>query len=71
MQDVVASHFDQKIPVFILDDALTGKDGFTDFGLSGEQIESVWRPFKLQPVFDFPGDPQNKLYLVVPPPPRG
>jgi hypothetical protein len=67
MQDVIKTYFDQGIPVFLMDDALTNKDSFGDFGISGQQLESVW-PFELRKVFEFPGNPPNKLYLVIPSP---
>jgi hypothetical protein len=69
MQEVIARHFAQGIPIFLMADSVSSKDAFSDFGLSPQQIESVWQPFDLRHIYDFPGNPPNKLYLITPPRP--
>ena len=62
-QNVMAD-LDRGIPVYITEDALLEKGTFSDFKLSSDRIESLWKSFHLLPVQDFPGDPPNRLYLM-------
>lgn len=64
MQMAIASHLAYGIPVYLMEDTLQQKNTFSDFRLSPEQIESIWKPYSLLPVSEFPGNPPNRLYLL-------
>jgi hypothetical protein len=64
IEQEIADTLDRGIPIYITEDALREKGSFSDFNLSSQQIESIWKPFRLLPIQDFPGDPPNRLYLL-------
>jgi hypothetical protein len=64
LQRDISEDLDNGIPVYITEDALLEKGTFSDFKLSSERVESLWKPFHLLPVQDFRGDPPNRLYLM-------
>jgi hypothetical protein len=64
IQEVITDTLDKGIPIYVTEDVLREKSSFSDFNLSSQQIESIWKPFRLLPIQDFPGDPPNRLYLM-------
>jgi hypothetical protein len=64
LQRDISEDLDHGIPVYITEDTLLEKGTFSDFKLSSERVESLWKPFHLLPVQDFQGDPPNRLYLM-------